>query len=267
LLTVPFLLVHFMLGIYMWKCTRFAKVLVTVAFSITGHCAPAQEGESPSHGEKLDRVEVHGKHVRDPAWISYRESYEAMRKFSENVKGSDPLEPSFHLRPMAQVGRHGELDLRLIGKDVNVPIPVKNLWGVMPESKEAFEANADLYLNAPSGSFRLTRTITIRTDQSGQYVARYLKISCARTLEVLRGMSLAYRAKLAFRTCKGVAFYIAPGDDGGAIAAVTKLGVQLEERKTDAPAEYRVKALMFESLQDDDLVDLGERVIVIVPIY
>lgn len=196
---------------------KHAAMAAAVAYVTCSHAAQGSTPESADPGASavsptLPSVSVRGTRVRDPAWETYRTSFQAMAMFLRSARADEPLEPRFYLRPLrADVPRSDELRLSLSGRGYDREIALDHYWGVLPHDPEAMAANADLTLDAPPGSFALARTLGIRRLPSGNYAQAYLQQGCDRWLAVMRDMHFAYKLRYAFKRCVGAKFLLPAG--------------------------------------------------------
>lgn len=250
-----------------------AKALLSLLIAATPLASLCEERE-PTEGvgqtaapakEILERVSINAKGVRDPNWISYRDTFTAMNMYRGAVVDSDPLEPRFRLKPlMPSPPRSEDLRMRLVGPNTNEFIPMSGLWGEVPLREAAVKDGADFTLNAEPGTFQFVRIIAVRRLESGQYTPSYLRAACTKSLEVLRGMNLAYKIVMAFKSCKGVRFYLQRMDGSNLVEAKDN---GLKTLVSDAPEDYSVLEYRFDQSASLEMIKFDEPVIAIVPIY
>lgn len=245
-------------------------MVVAIAKTVTPIHASAwgnepDEAASQAKIGQLERVSVSGMALPDPSWVSYRDTFTAMTMYIGAAVQSDLLEPRFRLKPLIPSPPKSEdLRLRLVGPNTSEFIPMSGLWGEVPLREAAAKDGADFTLNAEPGSFQLVRIIAVRRLESGQYTPSYLRAACTKSLEVLRGMNLAYKVVMAFKSCKGVRFYLQRMDGSNLMEAKDS---GLKALVSDAPEDYSVLEYRFDQSASLEMIKFDEPVIAIVPIY
>ncbi|PTT83971.1 hypothetical protein DBR42_15450 [Pelomonas sp. HMWF004] len=249
------------------RLARSCALLLLIAAS-TGFADSMVDGaeEVPAQRQTLEPVEVTGKAVRDPAWMSYRDSYKAMRMFAK-AEASAQLEPRLILKPRASgAPSSSRLRLQISSPEADIDLPLDRGWTTLPMNDAAVEQDAQFTLNAPPGTFNLSRVMAIRRDPQGVYRTEDLRKGCDAWMSAMRSLNWAVRLRLVRTTCVGVR-WVLPTEDFAQIRAEDGTPLVLNPQPADGPErEYGMLAFRFPAGSENLTVRTPASVIAILPL-
>jgi hypothetical protein len=108
--------------------------------------ASAKSDTTADATEKVEAVEVRG--VKDPEWKPYRVMLKGLDAFDKYHHYAPNAEPQFMLRPQVPNIAMGDVQVRIAGDDISIPIPIseKGLFSI-PRNQAAADENAEMVLN------------------------------------------------------------------------------------------------------------------------
>lgn len=244
-----------------------AALLLAVA--ALGHARAADEAgridDERSPSARLETVEVTGKAVRDPAWTSYRQTYKAMQLFGD-AKDAARLKPRLQLVPqVSSPPKTTDLRLTISSAEVDITLPLDHGWATLPTNQAALDSDAAFLLNAPAGTFQLSRWMAIRRNPEGQYSTEALRTGCDAWLNAMRSLNWVMQLRLARTQCIGVR-WVLPADDFAEIRSADGRQLALSPMPPAAPKrEFGVLAYRF-SPGEDPVIRAPSTLIAILPL-
>jgi len=145
--------------------------------------------------------------ARNPQWLSYRHAYRAMKAWQAYDKAKDLLLPRLVLYPAAPHGSSKGIQLRLVGKQGSTVIPLDSaLRAEIPVDDAAYEEDAELVLNRPSGTYRSKYVLFIADHPDQVYPVERLREACRQAYEFHTTSSLFGKLQLLGKQCTGILF-------------------------------------------------------------
>jgi hypothetical protein len=147
----------------------------------------------------------------DAAWVSYRDAYRAMVVFDKYGKPKNLITHHLQVMPKEKGVSLDGVQLSLQGKATQLSLPLDAAGrAVFPLLKAAYDENAVLLLNRPTGRYAFRRRVSIAVQADGSYDNAELRAACEQVLEFQR-----YADRAPAGRCVGVRFASARGAETG----------------------------------------------------
>ena len=207
-----------------------------------------------------------GPHA-EVSWFSYRDTYRSMIRFEKYGKPKQFIENRLQVVPNeanaaypanGAPGAREEMHLALEGKSVHLNLPLDGLGRtVFPLLKAAYDDNAELIVNRPTGSVSLTPRVSIISRADGVYDAADLRAACSQVLQYMDYANLPG----ANKHCAGVQFIYVR--DGATVSVNFKSADQkqsallfgegkpfADDTKGESGSSYRIATFRFANWPD-----------------
>ncbi len=133
-------------------------------------------------------------------------------------------------------------------------------------NQSAFESDAEFLLNAPAGTFKLSRMMTIRRNDKGQYTLEELRKGCDAWLGAMRSLNWVVRLRLSRTSCIGVK-WVLPETDFAEIRSADGSTLTLSTAAVETPKrEYGALAYRFPTEGEHPVIKAPPSLIAILPL-
>lgn len=144
--------------------------------------------------------------VQDGEWVNYRDAYRAMVRFDKYGGAKHLLQNQLQVMPKEKGVSTDGLRLSLASSAGQVHLPLDATGrAVFPLQKAAYDDNAVLRLNRPTGQYLFRPRVTVAPRADGVYEAADLRAACEQAL----GVAQYTDASARHRHCVGLRFAFA----------------------------------------------------------
>jgi hypothetical protein len=182
----------------------FFRILLFISLFIFFGTALSQQ--IPSNFEGISESSVNIVSTRDPTWIKYRQVRDVIRQYENYGKPKQFIAPFIRVSPKQKNESMAGLEVQLVGDSFRQILQVDELGYItVPESKIAYDEDAEFFLNRHSGTFNLAYNVSIKKNKDELYSPANLKEACAQIKSFLSDVNgTVHRLIMLTKKCTGV---------------------------------------------------------------